>query len=52
MAVDRFPVEASHVMMFARAIGDPNPVYADAEQAAASEVGAIPARPTFGTARL
>lgn len=25
----RFPVEAGHVMMFARAIGDPNPAYAD-----------------------
>jgi len=50
MAVDRFPVEAGHVMMFARAIGDPNPVYADAEYAAASEVGAIPAPPTFVTA--
>lgn len=23
----RFPVEAGHIMMFARAIGDPNPVY-------------------------
>jgi N-terminal half of MaoC dehydratase len=29
MAVERFPVEASHIMMFARAIGDPNPVYED-----------------------
>jgi acyl dehydratase len=50
MAVDRFPVEASHVMMFARAIGDPNPAYADEEFAAASEVGAIAAPPTFVTA--
>lgn len=25
----RFPVEASHIMMFARAIGDTNPVYYD-----------------------
>ena len=33
MAVDRFPVEAGHVMMFARAIGDPNPVYYDEEYA-------------------
>jgi len=31
MAVDRFPVEASHIMMFARAIGDPNPAFSDAE---------------------
>ena len=25
MAVDRFPVEEGHIMMFARAIGDDNP---------------------------
>jgi len=47
MSVDRFPIEAGHVLMFARAIGDPNPVYEDADVAAASEVGAIPAPPTF-----
>lgn len=50
MAIERFPIEAGHVMMFARAIGDPNPVYADAVVAAASETGAIPAPPTFVTA--
>ncbi len=27
MAASRFPVEAGHIMMFARAIGDPNPAY-------------------------
>jgi acyl dehydratase len=37
-------------MMFARAIGDPNPVYSDPEYAADSEVGAITAPPTFATA--
>jgi N-terminal half of MaoC dehydratase len=42
-----FPVEAGHILMFARAIGDPNPVYADAEHAAESEVGGIIAPPTF-----
>ena len=47
MAVERFPIEAGHVLMFARAIGDPNPVYANAEYAAASEVGGIIAPPTF-----
>ncbi len=47
MAIERFPVEASHVMMFARSIGDTNPVYHDADYAAKSEVGAIPAPPTF-----
>lgn len=47
MAVESFPIEAGHVLMFARSIGDPNPVYRDAEQAAASEVGGLVAPPTF-----
>jgi len=47
MTVQRFPVEAGHVMMFARSIGDPNPIYADAAYAASSEVGGIIAPPTF-----
>jgi acyl dehydratase len=47
MAVERFPIEAGHVLMFARSIGDPNPVYADPDAAAASEVGTIIAPPTF-----
>jgi acyl dehydratase len=47
MAVERFPIEAGHVMMFARSIGDPNPVYSDAEHAAASGVGGLIAPPTF-----
>jgi N-terminal half of MaoC dehydratase len=47
MAIDRFPVEAGHIMLFARSIGDPNPVYADAAYAATTEVGAIIAPPTF-----
>jgi hypothetical protein len=42
-----FPVEAGHILLFARAIGDPNPVYADAAAAAASKVGGIIAPPTF-----
>ena len=50
MAIEQFPIEAGHVLMFARAIGDPNPIYADADVAATSEVGAIPAPPTFVTA--
>ena len=29
MAVKRFPIEAGHVMTFARAIGDNNPAYFD-----------------------
>jgi acyl dehydratase len=47
MAIKRFPVEAGHIMMFARAIGDPNPIYSDAEYAASTPVGGIVAPPTF-----
>ncbi len=47
MAVERFPVEASHIMMFARAVADANPIYYDADYAAGTEVGAIIAPPTF-----
>ncbi len=47
MAVERFPVEASHILMFARSIGDPNRVYSDADYAAETEVGGIAAPPTF-----
>ncbi|MGH9004571.1 MAG: FAS1-like dehydratase domain-containing protein, partial [Acidimicrobiia bacterium] len=47
MAVERFPVEAGHVLMFARAVGDPNPVYSDPEHAAGTEVGGLIAPPTF-----
>jgi acyl dehydratase len=42
-----FPVEAGHIMMFARSVGDPNPVYYDEAAGEASEVGAIVAPPTF-----
>ncbi|MGH9217332.1 MAG: FAS1-like dehydratase domain-containing protein [Acidimicrobiales bacterium] len=47
MAVQRFPVELGHIMMFARSVGDPNPIYADEEYAANSEVGHVIAPPTF-----
>jgi acyl dehydratase len=47
MAAKRFPVEAGHVLMFARSIGDPNPVYSEPDHAAASEVGSLIAPPTF-----
>lgn len=43
----RFPVEAGHVMMFARAIGDPNLIYLDGAHAATTEVGNVIAPPTF-----
>lgn len=41
------PVEATHILMFARAVGDDNPIYRDAEAAAKTEVGHIIAPPTF-----
>jgi len=47
MAIKRMPVEASHIMMFARSIGDYNPTYYDEEQASAGEAGGIIAPPTF-----
>ncbi|CAA9222166.1 MAG: hypothetical protein AVDCRST_MAG50-643 [uncultured Acidimicrobiales bacterium] len=47
MADQGFPIEASHVMMFARSIGDSNPIYYDAEYAATTEPGTIIAPPTF-----
>jgi hypothetical protein len=47
MAVEKFPVEATHIMMFARSVGDPNPIYADAAYAAGTEVGSVIAPPTF-----
>ena len=42
MATKDFPVEAGHVMMFARAIGDPNPAYYPD-----GDVGQVLAPPTF-----
>ncbi len=47
MAVDKFPIEAGHVMMFARSIGDANDIYYDEEYAKGTEPGAIVAPPTF-----
>ncbi len=47
MSKFEFPVEASHILMFARSVGDPNPIYADAEQAKDTEPGGVIAPPTF-----
>lgn len=47
MAIGRFPVEAGHIIMFARAVADPNPVYYDADAAAAERLAGVPAPPTF-----
>jgi acyl dehydratase len=41
------PVEGLHVLTFARAIGDPNPVYSDPEAARAAGLPGVPAPPTF-----
>lgn len=50
MVAKTFPVEAGHILMFARAIGDVNPVYADADHASRTEPGGIIAPPTFAQA--
>src|SRR6478609_5252937 len=41
--IQRFPVEAGHIMLFARAIGDTNPAY----YGAISGDDVVPAPPTF-----
>ena len=52
MPEHRFPVEAGHILLFARAMGDPNPIYADADYAQTTEVGGIIAPPTFERASV
>jgi len=47
LAVERFPVEGGHIMLFARSIGDKNPVYYDEEYARASGYPTVVAPPTF-----
>ena len=47
MAVGKFPIEASHIMMFARSIGDDNQIYYDEDYAKGAETGGIVAPPTF-----
>jgi len=43
----RFPVEAGHIMMFARSLGDHNPIYFDPEHEDTRRRGGIVAPPTF-----
>ncbi|MFI7190244.1 FAS1-like dehydratase domain-containing protein [Nocardia nova] len=43
----RFPVDASQILLFARAIGDDNPVYSDPGSQAVVELGGVLAPPTF-----
>ncbi len=50
MADEKFAVEASHIMMFARAVGDANRIYHDEEYARGTEPGGIIAPPTFAQA--
>ena len=47
MSVEKFPVEAGHILLFARAIGDTNQIYHDDEYAKTTEPGAVIAPPTF-----
>jgi acyl dehydratase len=47
MAAERFPIEASHILMFARAVGDEDPAYCDPELAKQTEADGIIAPPTF-----
>jgi hypothetical protein len=55
VSTTRFPIEAGHVLLFARSIGDPNPVYADGTLAPPTFVQAsaqfnpdYPLRPKIG----
>lgn len=50
MAIDKFPIEASHVMMFARSIGDANEIYYNEDYAKSTDQGGIIAPPTFAQA--
>ncbi|MGK2872249.1 MAG: FAS1-like dehydratase domain-containing protein [Alphaproteobacteria bacterium] len=50
MAVKKFPVEYTHIMMFARSVGDDNPIYHDEEYAKTTEAGGVIAPPTFAQA--
>ena len=47
MAIDKFLIEASHIMMFARSVGDSNPIYHDEDYAKSTELGGIIPPPTF-----
>ena len=46
MSKKSMPIEKGHIMMFARAIGDENPIYSD-EEYAQEKLGGIIAPPTF-----
>src|SRR3984885_14769372 len=50
MAVESFPIEFSHIMMFARSVGDDNPIYHDPKHAKTTEPGSVIAPPPFAQA--
>lgn len=52
MSSVRFPIEAGHVMLFARALGDQNPIYFDEAYAAKTEIGHTITPPTFPVANV
>ena len=47
MTIKKFPIEAGHIMMFARSVGDDNQIYHDADYAKTTEPKTIIAPPTF-----
>lgn len=47
MAADKFPIEGSHIMMFARSIADDNQIYYDADYAKKTNLSDVIAPPTF-----
>jgi MaoC dehydratase-like protein len=47
MAATKFPIEAGHILLFARAVGDTNKIYSDEDYAKTTEVKSIIAPPTF-----
>ena len=47
MAADKFPIEGSHIMMFARSIADDNQIYYDVDYAEKTNLSGVIAPPTF-----
>jgi len=47
MAVEKFSIEAGHIMTFARSVADKNPIYYDGDYAKTTEPGSVIAPPTF-----
>lgn len=47
MSLGAVPVEGAHVLMFARSIGDDDPIHHDGAEARRRGLAAVPAPPTF-----